>query len=35
VQRPEREANHAPVSCAHVKNAFSNTSTPPVYLHGL
>jgi len=35
VQWPEREADHAPLSYANVKNACNNTSTPPLYLHGV
>jgi hypothetical protein len=35
VKRPGRKADHSPPSSAEVKNAWSYTSTPPIYLHGV
>jgi len=35
VKRPGREADHSPPSGAELKNAWSNTSTPPVRLRGV
>jgi hypothetical protein len=35
VKRPGREADHSPPSSAEVKNAWSNTSTLPIRLHGM
>jgi hypothetical protein len=35
VKRLGREADHSPPSSVVVKNFWSNTSTPPVRLHGL
>jgi hypothetical protein len=35
VKKPGHEADHSPPSSAKVKNAWSYTSTPQVYLHGL
>jgi hypothetical protein len=35
VNRQGREVHHSPPSTAEVKNEWSYTSTPPVYLHGL
>jgi hypothetical protein len=35
VKRPEREADHSSKSSAKVKNAWSDTSTPPISLHGV
>jgi len=31
VKRPECKVNHSPPSSAQVKNAWSYTSTPPMY----
>jgi hypothetical protein len=33
--RQGREADHSPPSSAEVKNAWSYTSTPPIFLHGV
>jgi hypothetical protein len=35
VKRPGREVDHSPPSSAEVKNAWSYTSTPSIYLHGM
>jgi hypothetical protein len=35
IEQPVREADHSPPSSAEVKNAWSFTSSPPVYLHGV
>jgi hypothetical protein len=35
VKRPGHEAEHSYASRAEVKNGWSYTSTPPVYLHAL
>jgi hypothetical protein len=35
VNRPGRESDHSPPSSAKVKNAWSYTSTLPIYLHGV
>jgi hypothetical protein len=35
VKRPRRNVHHSPPTSAEVKNAWSCTSTPPVYLHGV
>jgi hypothetical protein len=35
VKRPGREANHSPPSSAEVKNEWSHTHNPPVYLNGV
>jgi hypothetical protein len=35
VKQLGREADHSPPYSAEVKNAWSYTSTPPIYLHGL
>jgi hypothetical protein len=35
VKRPGREADHSPLPSAEVKNAWSYTSIPPIYLHGV
>jgi hypothetical protein len=34
-KRPECESDHPPLSGAEVKNEWSYTSTPPIYLHGV
>jgi hypothetical protein len=34
VKRPGREADHSPPPTTELKNAWSNTSTPPIRLHG-
>jgi hypothetical protein len=35
IQRPGREADHSPPSSAEVRNEWSYTSNPPIYLHGM
>jgi hypothetical protein len=35
VKQPGCEADHSPSSSAEVKNAWSDTSAPPVHLHGM
>jgi hypothetical protein len=35
VKRPGRESDHSPLSSAEIKNAWRNTSTPPILLHGV
>jgi hypothetical protein len=35
VKRPGREADHSTPSSAEAKNAWSYTSTPPIYIHGV
>jgi hypothetical protein len=35
VEQPEREADQSSPSSSEVKNAWSYTSTPPLYLHGV
>jgi hypothetical protein len=35
VKRPGREADHSPPSSVEVKNVWSYTSTPPIFLHGV
>jgi hypothetical protein len=35
VKRPGCEADHSPPFSAEVKNAWSYTSTHPIYLHGV
>jgi len=35
VNRLGREADHSPGSGTEVKNAWSYTSTPPIFLHGV
>jgi hypothetical protein len=35
VKRPGHGADHLPPSSAEVKNAWSNTSTPAIHLHGV
>jgi len=35
VKRPGREADHSPPSSAEVKHKWSNTSVPPILLHGM
>jgi len=32
---PRHEADHSPPSSAKIKNAWSNTSAPPIRLHGV
>jgi hypothetical protein len=34
LKRPGREASHLPSFSAEIKNAWSRTSTLPIYLHG-
>ena len=33
--RPQRDVNHSPQSIAEVRNEWSDTSAPPIGLHGL
>jgi hypothetical protein len=35
VKRPGRDADQSPPSSAEVKNMWSYTSIPPIYLHGV
>jgi len=35
LKRPEREADHSSTSSTEVKNAWSYTSIPPIYIHGV